>query len=312
MNIKFKILIVICVVFYTQIGFAQQDPQFTQYMYNTLSVNPAYAGSRGHASVTGLLRTQWVGIEDAPETQTLTLDTPLNNRVGLGLAIINDELGPSSETYLDLNFSYTIKTSKTRKLSFGIKGGARLLNIDFSKGNARDSGDNLLNNVNNEILPTIGAGIYWHNEKNYIGVSIPNFLTDQNYNDISQSVTPERLHLFVIGGVVTDLTDDIKFKPAFLVKAVSGAPIIADISGNFLFHEKFTLGVSYRWDDSFSGLAGFQISPQLLIGYSYDYTTTELQRFNTGSHEITLRYDLISKIKKIKSPRFFCFFSKTI
>lgn len=305
MNITFKILVGICLIFYVQTTFAQQDPQFTQYMYNTLSVNPAYAGSRGHASVTGLLRTQWVGLEGAPETQTLTLDTPVNKKVGLGLAIINDKLGPSTETYLDLNFSYTINTSKTRKLSFGVKGGARLLNIDFSKGNARDGSDDLLNNVNNEISPTIGAGIYWHSEKNYIGVSIPNFLTDQNYNDIAQTVSPERLHLFVIGGIVTDLTNDIKFKPAFLVKAVSGAPIIADISGSLLFHEKFRLGVSYRWDDSFSGHAGFQISPQLLIGYSYDYTTTELQRFNTGSHEITLRYDLISKIKKIKSPRFF-------
>lgn len=291
-------------VMFLQTIFAQQDPQFTQYMYNTLGVNAAYAGSRGHASAIGLLRTQWVGIEGAPQTKTFSIDSPVGKRVGLGLAIIKDELGPSEETYVDLNFSYTIETSETRRLSFGIKGGGRFLDIDFSKGNARNP-DNLLENNISKFLPTVGLGIYWHNDKNYIGVSTPNLLTDQTYNDLQQSVATERLHLFIIGGIVKDLNSYIKFKPAFLVKAVAGAPLIADLSANFMFHEKLRLGLSYRWDDSVSGLAGFQLSPQLLLGYSYDYTTTELQRFNTGSHELVLRFDLISNDKKLKSPRFF-------
>jgi len=155
------------------------------------------------------------------------------------------------------------------------------------------------------FLPTVGVGVYWHSDRNYIGVSIPNLFTDQTYDDIQQTVAAERLHLFIIGGIVTDLSSTIKFKPAFLVKSVVGAPVIVDLSANFMFYEKLRLGLSYRWDDSVSGLAGFQLTPQLLLGYSYDYTTTELQRFNTGSHEITLRFDLISKHKKIKSPRFF-------
>lgn len=304
MNVNFKIWISFCVMFSLQNLIAQQDPQFTQYMYNTLGVNAAYAGSRGHASATGLLRSQWVGLDGAPRTQTFSIDTPLSERVGLGVAVANDELGPSKETYVDLNFSYTIQTSDTRKLSFGLKGGGRFLDIDFSKGNAQ-SPDVLFQSNVSEFLPTVGAGVYWHNDKNYLGISVPNFFTDQTYNDIEQTVAAERLHLFIIGGLVKDLSSNIKFKPAFLVKSVVGAPLIFDLSANFMFYEKLRLGASYRWDDSVSGLAGFQVTDQLLIGYSYDYTTTELQRFNTGSHEILLRFDLISNDRKVKSPRFF-------
>lgn len=304
MNVTLKICIVICLGLSLQSVTAQQDPQFTQYMYNTLAVNAAYAGSRGHASATGVIRSQWVGLDGAPRTQTFNLDTPLSERIGLGIAIANDELGPSKETYLDLNFSYTIPTSDTRRLSFGIKGGGRFLDIDFSRGNAL-SPDALFQNNVSEFLPTVGAGIYWHSDKNYIGISVPNLLSGQTYNDLTQTVSAERLHLFIIGGIVKDLSSSIKFKPAFLVKSVVGAPLIVDLSANFMFNEKVRLGASYRWDDSVSGLAGFQITDQILVGYSYDYTTTELQRFNTGSHEIVLRFDLISKGKKIKSPRFF-------
>ncbi len=305
MNVKLKVVLIGLIGLSFQALFAQQDPQFTQYMYNTLGVNAAYAGSRGHITATGLLRSQWVGLDGAPRSQTFTIDSPLSERVGLGLAIVNDELGPSQETYIDLNFSYTIPTSDTRKLSFGIKGGGRLLDIDFSRGNVQSSGDGLFQNNVSEFLPTVGVGVYWHSDRNYIGVSVPNLFTDQTYDDIQQTVAAERLHLFIIGGIVKDLSSTIKFKPAFLLKSVVGAPIIVDLSANFMFYEKLRLGLSYRWDDSVSGLAGFQLTPQLLLGYSYDYTTTELQRFNTGSHEITLRFDLISKSKKLKSPRFF-------
>lgn len=306
MNVKLKVVLIIGLIGLSfQTLFAQQDPQFTQYMFNTLGVNAAYAGSRGHASATGLLRSQWVGLDGAPRSQTFTIDSPIGERVGLGLAIANDELGPSQETYIDLNFSYTIPTSDTRKLSFGIKGGGRVLDIDFSRGSTQSSGDALFQNNVSEFLPTVGVGVYWHSDRNYIGVSVPNLFTDQTYDDIQQTVAAERLHLFIIGGLVKDLSSTVKFKPAFLVKSVVGAPIIVDLSANFMFYEKLRLGLSYRWDDSVSGLAGFQLTPQLLLGYSYDYTTTELQRFNTGSHEITLRFDLISKSKKIKSPRFF-------
>ncbi len=305
MKLNFKLIIVAFLLLAGSTSFAQQDPQFTQYMYNTLSVNSAYAGNRGHFAVTGIHRSQWIGIDGAPESQTLSFDSPIGKNVGLGISIVNDKLGPSHETYFDANFSYSIKTSETHKLSFGIKGGARLFDIDWSRGRRQTSNDNLFNENISRILPTVGAGLYYHGEKSYLGVSIPNFFTDQHYDDIQQAVAAERLHLFVIGGLITDLTEDIKFKPAFLFKHVTGAPVIVDLSANFMFNDRLILGASYRWDDSFSGLAGFQISPKLLIGYSYDYTNTELQRVTSGSHEIMLRFELISNTTKLKSPRFF-------
>ncbi len=305
MRLNLNLIITMCLLLGGSATYAQQDPQFTQYMYNTLSVNSAYAGSRGHVTVTGVHRSQWIGIDGAPKSQTLSFDSPIGKNVGLGISIVNDQLGPSHETYFDANFSYSIKTSETHKLSFGIKGGVRLFDIDWSRGRRQTSNDNLFQENISRILPTVGAGIYFHGEKSYLGVSIPNFFTDQHYDDIQQSVAAERLHLFVIGGLVMDLSETLKFKPAFLFKHVTGSPVIADLSANFMFHEKLRLGVAYRWDDAFSGLAGFQISPKLLIGYAYDYTNTELQKVTSGSHELMLRYELISKTAKLKSPRFF-------
>ncbi len=305
MNIITKKILGILMIASTYCVFGQQDPQFTQYMYNTLSVNSAYAGSRGHMTVTGIHRSQWVGIDGAPRTQTLTVDSPIGKKIGLGLSIVNDEIGPSDEFYFDLNFSYTIKASETHRLSFGVKGGGRLFNIDWTKGQSQNPDILFQQNINNQFFPTVGAGLYLHSEKSYLGVSIPNFFTDDHYDDIQQSVASERLHFFFIGGLVFDLSQKTKFKPAFLVKHVVGAPLIVDLSANFMFYDRLRLGASYRWDDSVSALAGFQVTPGLLIGYAFDYTTTELQQFTTGSHEIMVRFELKSQEKRLKSPRFF-------
>lgn len=304
MKVVFKSVFILCTLFTNLKGNAQQDPQFTQYMYNTLSVNSAYAGSRGYFNVVGIHRSQWVGIDGAPRTQTLTLDSPIGKKIGLGLSIINDRIGPSDEQYIDLNFSYTIRASQTHKLSFGVKGGGRLFSIDWSRGQSQNP-DVLLQNIDNKILPTVGAGLYLHSEKSYIGISVPNFFTDQHFDDIQNSVAAERLHFFLIAGLVFDLNNNVKFKPATLVKHVVGAPLIVDISANFMFQERVRLGLSYRWDDSISGLAGLQITPGLLVGYAYDYTTTELQRFTTGSHEVMIRFELKTQEQRLKSPRFF-------
>jgi len=305
MKFSFKIIIVFLVFLTENHAFAQQDPQFTQYMYNTLSVNSAYAGSRRHIAITGIHRTQWVGLEGAPESQTFSFDTPVSEKIGLGLSIVNDKIGPLSETYFDTNFSYSIRASDHYKLSFGLKGGLRLFDIDWSRGLDLSGNDPLLQNNINRLLPTVGAGVYLHSEKAYIGVSVPNFFTEQHYDAIQQSLAAERIHIFLIGGLVFDLSKNAKFKPAFLFKHVTGAPIIFDLSANFMFHEKLRLGASYRWDDSFGGLVGFNISPKLLIGYAYDYTTTDLRLVNNGSHELMLLFQLISKTNKLKSPRFF-------
>ncbi|MFC4721074.1 type IX secretion system membrane protein PorP/SprF [Geojedonia litorea] len=286
-------------------SFAQQDPQYTQYMYNTLSVNPAYAGQRQVLSVTGLYRTQWVGIDGAPETQTFAVHTPLRNeKLGLGLSVVNDALGPATESYIDANFSYTLLVNKAlTKLSFGVKAGMHLLQTDWSKGKYKNP-DAVFNENMSLISPTIGAGLYLHNQNWYLGVAIPNFLTTKHYDDFQESVASERLHYYAIAGYVFDINEHTKLKPAVLVKAVSGAPIIADVSANLLLRNKITLGLAYRWDDAFSGLVGFQLSQGLYIGYAYDTTTTNLNNYNSGSHEIMLRFEL-QKLGKIISPRFF-------
>ncbi|TYA71345.1 PorP/SprF family type IX secretion system membrane protein [Seonamhaeicola marinus] len=286
-------------------SYGQQDPQFTDYMFNTLTVNSAYAGSRGHLSVTGLHRTQWVGLDGAPETQTFSIESPVGKNVGLGFSIVNDKVGPSNEFFFDANFSYTVHLNNDSRLSFGIKGGGRMLDVDFTPEYQQQQGEAIFQDINNKFLATIGAGIYWHNEDTYVGLSVPNFLTDNHYDEIQDAIAAERLHYFFIAGKVFDLSPTVKFKPAFLGKFVVGAPVIADVSANFLFNETLRLGVAYRWDDSVSGLVGLQLGPKLMVGYAYDYTTTELQNFNTGTHEIMLRFELKSKEKQLKSPRFF-------
>lgn len=302
MKLKFKNILVLLAVFVLFESNAQQDPQFTDYMFNPLTVNSAYAGSRGHLAITALHRTQWVGIDGAPQSQTLSVDTPIGKNVGLGISFINDKLGPSEELFLDANVSYTVRLTNESQLSFGLKLGGRLLNVDLFDG-FQESSD--VQSINNKFLPTIGAGVYWHSETTYLGLSVPNFLSSEHYDADLKTIGTERLHYFLIGGKVFDLSSSVKFKPAFLTKFVIGSPVIFDISANFLFEEVFRIGLAYRWDDSISGLIGFQLGQKLMLGYAYDLTTTGLGDFNSGTHEIMLRYELKTKEKQLKSPRFF-------
>ena len=296
-------LVLLCLSF---VSYSQQDPQFTQYMYNTLSVNPAYAGSRGHLTSLLMHRSQWVGINGAPTTQVLAMDSPVKDNIGVGLVMANDALGPSSEFFVDGNVSYTVRLdSMNRRLSFGLKLGGRLFNVDFSKGLIENPDVAFQNNISNQFFPTIGAGLYYHTGKAYIGFAVPNFFAQDHYDGAEQEIAAERLHYYLIGGKIWDVTPDVKFKPAFFVKWVPGAPLIADISANAMLKETFTFGVSYRWDDSFSALLGLQISPELSAGYAYDLTTTNLGTYTSGTHEIFLRYEFKTVEKKLKSPRFY-------
>ena len=287
--------------------FAQQDSQYTNYMYNTINVNPAYAGSRGVMSIFGMHRTQWVGLDGAPVTNVASINTPINNsNFGLGISFVNDRIGPSDENTISVDISYTIQTSETYKLSFGIKGTANLLNVDYTKLNIYDPTDSQFqNNIDNKFSPNIGAGVYFHSDKFYTGLSVPNFLETEHYDDNVAATAQERMHYYFIGGYVFDLSDNIKFKPAFLSKVVSGAPLQLDLTANFMFNEKFILGAAYRWDAAMSGLAGFQINQNWMIGYAYDAETTKLANYNSGSHEIFLRYEFKGKKEKVVSPRFF-------
>jgi type IX secretion system PorP/SprF family membrane protein len=311
MKLNIKEISIMCFLFgmfFTTITTkAQQNPEYTQYMYNTITVNPGYTGSTGSLEANLLLRKQWVGIDGAPQTGTFGIHAPLRNqKIGLGLNIIADQLGPSTEQFLTGNFSYTIETSYKTKLAFGLKAGARMLNIDWSKGRFYDSSDVLLqNNIDNKIMPLVGAGVYLYSEKWYVGLSAPNFMRYDYYDDIQESVVSDKMHYYLMGGYVFDLSDNLKFKPSVLVKAVSGSPWTGDVSANFLIQEKFTLGAAYRWDDSVSALVGFQISKSFFAGYAFDYTVSKLNKYNDGSHEIILRYHLPQKTAAIKSPRFF-------
>jgi type IX secretion system PorP/SprF family membrane protein len=274
-------------------------------MFNTLSVNPAYAGQRETLSAVALHRSQWVGIDGAPMTQSLAIHSPLRNeRVGLGLNIVRDALGPATETFVDANFSYTIPlNANDLKLSFGAKGGLHILDTDWSKGLFQNP-DVAFNTNLNLISPMIGAGLYMHTRKWYVGLAVPNFIQTDHYDDFQESVATERMHFYAIGGYVFNINDTVELKPAFLVKGVSGAPLIADVSANFWFQQKITAGLAYRWDDSVSALVGFQVTPGMFVGYSYDMTTTGLNNYNSGTHEITLRFE-IKRVGRILSPRFF-------
>ncbi len=305
-----KRILFTAIVLLSVFSYSQQDSQFTQYMYNTVNINPAYAGSRDAMSIFGMQRNQWVGLDGAPLTNAFSLNTPLNNsRIGLGISFVNDQIGPSDENTISADVSYTIPNANGFNLSFGIKGTANLLNIDYNKLNQYNP-DVLAQNIDNKFSPNIGAGIYYHSNTSYIGFSVPNFLETKHFdkyasNSGNASVASEKMHYYLIAGHVFELSSSVKLKPAVLSKMVKGSPLQVDVSANFLFNEKFTLGAAYRWSAAVSALAGFQISDSWMVGYAYDMETTKLENFNSGSHELFLRYELFRNYNKVVSPRFF-------
>jgi type IX secretion system PorP/SprF family membrane protein len=305
-------IIRLALLFLCVVGYAQQDAQFTQYMYNTINVNPAYAGSRETMSMFILHRTQWVGLDGAPLTNTASIHTPINgSNIGIGMSIVSDKIGPSEENNIAIDFSYTIPTSDRYKLSFGLKASANLLNIDFNKLNKYDKNDYSFDtNIDNKFSPNIGVGVYFHSDNTYIGLSAPNLLETKHFDRYSSTganshVAKERIHYYLIAGHVFDLSDGVKFKPSVLTKMVEGAPLQVDLSGNFLINKKFMAGVAYRWSAAVSAMVGFQISNSWFVGYGYDLETTKLSNYNSGSHEIFLRYELFNKYDRIITPRFF-------
>ena len=303
---------------------AQNEPQYTQYMYNIGSFNPAYVGTTETAEIMALYRAQWVSIPGAPRTIRLGANLPFSNeKMGMGINVVSDQIGPLNQTFINLAYSYQFNVSERTKLSFGMNAGGALLNVDFAKGTFENPGEPILNrDPINRFYPTIGAGLFLYGEDTwYLGASIPNFLTDGVYNDDVAAIVEDKIQLNVIGGYVFDLSEGLKFKPAFLINYIGGAPVTSNVSANFLIQDKFTMGASYRWGNAVSGLAGFQISSATFIGYSYDYNTNSLGQFNSGSHEVILKFylgqregggnaedgtkKLKGKPKQIDTPRFF-------
>ena len=306
-----KLLIAAFVLSSVQFAQAQLEPQFTQYMFNEMFINPAYAGSREAISLTAAYRNQWVGIDGAPVTETVSAHAPLRNKkIGLGLSILNESIGVTHDIGAFANYAYRIPTNAENTLSFGLQAGVLSHREQLLEVKTQDYGDNsFIANTPQLTLPNAGFGAYYSSKKFYIGLSIPRLL--QNKIDITSSkmvtskVNIPYWHYYFMGGYVYDLTDGIKLKPSFMMKAVSGAPLEADIGLHALFNEVFWIGASYRTKDSWAAITSFQITKQLRMGYSYDYSTTGLQKYNSGTHEITLGFDFSFNKNKIISPRYF-------
>lgn len=309
-SLKFSIVFILSCLCVPSVT-AQQDAQYTQYMYNTLSINPAYAGSRDVLSVVGLFRSQWVGLDGAPNTGTFSIHSPVGERVGLGLNIIRDEIFIAQETYFNANFSYSFNVSDTGKLALGISAGGQLFDIDFRRANtgAFNPGDpNAQPLVDNRFSPQVGIGSFYYTNKFYVGLSVPDLLETEHFDEsqsTNSSTATERMNFYLMSGYTFDLSSDLKFKPAFLMKAVDGAPLQLDLTANFLIKDKVTIGAAYRWSAALSALIGFQVSDQILLGFGYDRETTELALYNDGSYEVFLRYELFKKTDRLVSPRFF-------
>jgi type IX secretion system PorP/SprF family membrane protein len=304
MNIKFTFLglLILCV----NSIYSQQEAQYSQYMYNTISVNPAYAGSRNVLSVLALHRSQWVGFDGAPTTSTFSINTPIpETNLGLGISAISDRIGPTEQNTFSGDISYTIRLNEKTNLSFGVKGTASFFSFDQYKVTPFQANDPKWRSVSTRLSPNFGVGTFLHSDQYYLGVSIPNIMESNFYNDNDIAINSQRMNYYLIGGYVFDVSNSIKFKPAVVSKIVTGAPVQLELSGNAMFMNKFVLGAAYRWDAAVSGLAGFQVNDALFIGYSYDFDTTSLSRYNFGSHEVFIRYEFVYKKDKLVSPRFF-------
>ena len=307
-----KTIIIIFSAILPYISHAQQDAMYTHYMFNTLAVNPAYAGSRDALSITGLHRSQWIGFEGSPVTQTLTVHTPiLTKNIGLGVSLINDKIGPVNISSLYFDFSYRIRFHDNANLAFGLKGGMNLRSLGLTDLDAYDSNDPaLINDVRSQFLPNFGFGMYYYTDKFYAGVSIPkllenNFITNTTIG--TTNLASEERHYFLIAGTVFSINDEIKLKPTTFIKVSNGAPIEGDITATFIFNEKFSLGAMFRTGDALGLLAGINISKQFTLGYSFDWSyTNSTFKYNFGSHELMLRYEFNYKVgENIHSPRYF-------
>lgn len=285
---------------------AQQQVQYTQYMYNTMSVNPGYTGTSNRLEAYLIHRSQWVGLSGAPNSQNVGIQGAVSDKIGIGFNAIKDRLGPSNEVFLNASAAVRLNLSPRTKLSIGINGGIDVLSVNWSSGQVLNENDpGLLNNIQNRVRPLVGAGLYAYGDNWYAGVSSPSFIKADRYNSGNTVSINSVIHWYIIGGYVFNLTDRLKFKPAVLAKLVQGAPLSVDVSANFLFQEKYTVGLAYRYNDAGSILAGITFKKSFFLGYSYDFSVTKLRKYNNGSHDIIFRYTLFDKTQNIRSPRFF-------
>ena len=289
-------------------GQAQQDPHYTQYMYNMNVINPAYAGSKESLSFGLLYRKQWVEIEDAPTTATFFGHAPVGKNVGLGLSVISDKIGPVEENNIYGDFSYTLNLGGEHRLAFGLKAGITLHKIDFNTiyPTLPDVDDGVFAGSNPSSSNfNLGTGIFYYTQKYYIALSVPNMLKSKYLDFNGTEYGSEVSHYFLTGGYVFDLNPNLKFKPFAMVKSAFNAPVSLDFSANFLFNEKFEVGATYRLEDSFGAMVNYAITPSLRIGYAYDHIVSDLNTVTPASHEVILLFDLNFSKKVSQSPRYF-------
>lgn len=284
---------------------AQQDPMYSQYMFNTLAFNPAYAGSANVFTAMALSRHQWVGFKGAPATQTLSLHSPLpGNKLALGGNVIHDVAGPAKQNSVFLSAAYRIRTGEDTRLAFGLSGGFNLFQADLaSLGTVEVEPHNA--NISGKLLPNFGFGMYWHAPRYYVGISAPKLLENTIGEDGRVATGREFRHYFLMAGYVMDLGRDLKFKPALMARVVEGAPLSMDVNANFLLRERIWFGAMYRLGNALGVMAQYQINEQLRVGYAFDMTTTTLGAYNAGTHELMLGYDLKYTKGRTISPRYF-------
>ena len=301
-----KIYIVLIVCLFAFKSNAQQDPQYTQYMYNMNVLNPAYAGSTEGIAIGILYRSQWAGLDGAPTTFTFAAHSPIGERTGLGLSLIADEIGPVKETNAYVDFSYTVPVSTETKLAFGLKGGFTFHDRNLVDLDLIDENDPFFANNINETTPNIGAGVYFYKpNKYYVSLSMPNILDAVHLDANGTKIGSETQHLFGALGYVFDLSENFKLKPHGIVKYASDAPVSFDVNANLFMYNIVEVGVGYRLDDAFSGMVNFLITPNLRIGYAYDSIQSELNIVTNSSHEVFLNFDFNFTKKVSRSPRYF-------
>ncbi len=303
-----KLILLFFTVLIAQQISAQQDPQYTQYMYNMNIINPAYAGISEGLSVGALYRSQWVGLDGGPETFTFNIHSPVGKQLALGLSVISDKIGPVEETNTYVDVSYTIPLGMETRLAFGVKGGFTFHDIAIAESQITlvDLSDPFFANAINETTPNIGAGVYFYKpNKYYISISVPNILNGVHLDANGTKIGSESEHLFTAAGYVFDLSENFKLKPHALLKYAFDAPASYDLNANLFMYDLVEFGVGYRLDDSFSAMINFQVTKDLRIGYAYDAINSGLDIVTNSSHEVFINYDFNFSSKVSRSPRYF-------
>ncbi|HEY1062029.1 MAG TPA: type IX secretion system membrane protein PorP/SprF [Daejeonella sp.] len=308
----FKGLIVIVVLLLNCAGlFAQQNALFSQYMFNTLAFNPAYAGSRNVAAATALYRNQWVGIEGAPQTGTFTMDAPFaNERLGLGIQLMSDKVGITKTTGIVLSGAFRIPINEG-SLSFGLQGSMNNYHAGFSSVNLDPSGpvpDMAFGSDVNKTLYNFGSGAYYRNSRFYAGLSVQDFVRNRLNNDtidVGDITARQSAHAYLATGYVFPLGFDFNLKTSVLVKGVRGAPVQGDLNATLWIKEVLAIGAEYRTSADISAMMEIRVSPRVSVGYAFDKSITSLRTYNSGSHEFMLRYEFSFDRERVLSPRYF-------